>query len=187
LLIKCSEPEREGSFRGIPVKTLPYGALELFEKNPKEFLKKCAPVALDKIDDLEEFLDNANLVLQGHEDYAERACKSYPIERYRAPDPRGDSPKDLQHLVSLGADHAKLVLWRERKTKRLNAGIFCADIMEAVRVLILFRFAAKALKMAECVVCGKTFERQRGDRRKTCSPQCRTRKSRAERQPNQSH
>jgi len=187
LLIKCSEPEREGSFGGIPVKTLPYGALELFEKNRKEFQKKCAPLALDKIDDFKEFLDNANLVLQGDEDYAERACESYPIERYRAPNPRGDSAKDLPNLVSMGANRAKLVLWRERKTKRLNAGIFCTDIMEAIRVLILFRFAAKALKMAECVVCGKTFERQRGDRRKTCSPRCRTRKSRSGKQPNQSH
>jgi hypothetical protein len=180
LLIKCETFEQEGSFRGSPVKTLPYGALELFEKNRKEFDKKCAPLALDEIDDLKEFLENANLVMQGDEDYVARACESYPIEKYEA-------PKDLQSLVSWGADRAKLVLWRERKTKRLNAGILCTDIMEAIRVLILFRFAAKALKTAECVVCGKTFERQRGDRRKTCSSKCRTRKSRSGKQPSQSH
>ena len=134
----------------------------------------------------EEF-SSGGVLGQGHEDYAERACKSYPIERYRAPNPRGDSAKDLQNLVSLGADHAKIVLWRERKTLRLNSGIYCRDIMDAIRVLILFRFAAKALKLAECVVCGKTIERQRGDLRKTCSPRCRTRKSRSGKQPNQSH
>jgi hypothetical protein len=134
-----------------------------------------------------EFLDNANLVLQGDEDYAERACESYPIKSYRLRNPRGNSAKELQELVILGADHAKLVLWRERKSNRLNAGIFCDGIMEAIRVLILFRFAAKALKMAECVVCGKPIERQRGDLRETCSSRCRTRKSRLGRQHHQPH
>jgi hypothetical protein len=89
-------------------------------------------------------------------------------------------PLDFLRLqVSRRASDAQLVLWRARVKDGLMPGILCSGIAEALRVLVLFTIGGGKVKGAgSCVICGKVFVSQRGDRKKTCSDRCRKSASR---------
>lgn len=74
---------------------------------------------------------------------------------------------------------ALIVLWQERSSGNLSAGIYCdVGMLDAVYVLMLFRIIGQKGIAGNCSVCGNVLERIRGDRRRTCSGKCRKRASR---------
>jgi hypothetical protein len=180
LLIPCQETEREGTVEGKPVKTLPYRALDLFVKDAKAFEGKYGALAIEEIERLEIFLKIADAVREGSR------SKLHSAMAYLFPEERDKVTRNplayLQDRVNGMRRKAALVLWQERKSKELSAGIFCADISIATAVLVLFRIAsAQAGETGECLVCKKVFVRERGYRRKTCSDRCRVSLSRQNR------
>jgi hypothetical protein len=84
--------------------------------------------------------------------------------------------KELEDRAGGGS----VVLWRERNTNDLRAGILCdAGMLDAVYVLMLMRIGVgQKGGIAHCIVCGDVLERTRGKRRRTCSDKCRKQASR---------
>jgi hypothetical protein len=181
LLIPCREAEREGSIEGKSVKTLPYRALDLFVKDVGAFEKNYGALASDEIERLAKFLKFAEATRAGSGSRLIEAAKNYlhPSELNQA---TRNPLAYLQDRVNRIASEAALVLWQERKSKELSAGIFCKDVSIATAVLVLFRIAAaQAGETGECLVCKKVFVRERGNRRRTCSDKCRMSLSRMNR------
>jgi len=188
LLIPCPQTEREGTVAvwqgdkfegGKPVKTLHYRALDLFGKDAGAFQKKYGPLTPDERQRLRNFLKFADAVRQGGKSKLTHAAEKYLyLYGQEATEAVQDPLAYLQDHVNRTAK-APVVLWQERKSKELAAGIFCEDILIGTAVLVLFRIAsAQAGETGECVVCKKVFVREHGDRRKTCSDKCRKQKSR---------
>lgn len=181
LLIPCSPNELEGNVGETLVRTLPYRALELFEKDPRAFEKLYGVLSPEKIKRLGNLLKFAEASLHdAGPNVAEAAEKClFPIERAAAVK---DPAAYVQKRINPIAGKAHPVLWRGRKSNQLSPGLLCQDISVATAVLLLFRLTSStAGATGECVICGKVFVRERGSRRKTCSDRCRMRLSRKNR------
>jgi hypothetical protein len=170
-----------------PVKNFPHNALvELLERYGR-FQRKYGSIALVEQQSIKGLLLLSEAV---------RAKKHQMISDLAHPLARLFSPtEDLQAELWEGIKHqplrflerklgervsrAKLVVWRQRNGSRLAAGIHCKDALEALYVLTVFRVGVGvAGTTGECVICGKVFVRERGNRRETCSDKCRKKKSR---------
>ena len=181
LLIPCSGDEGEGTMLGKPVRTIPYRALDLFLSNGRAFEEKYGALDPKKAARLRNFLKFTDAVRISSRSRLAVSAKLYLFESEVANATR-DPSAYLQNRLNPIASKAAPVLWQERKSQELSAGIFCKDISIATAVLTLFRIAsAQAGETGECVVCKKLFVRERGYRRRTCSDRCRMSLSRENR------
>jgi len=183
ILIESTELKPDGTVNGQPVRAVPYGVVDLLIKNPSAFHKKYGgEVRADEQTRLRQFLQLINAV---------RGEKKTKLRNVALSIANLEDDEDLWDkiqadplaFVQKGMNDrtggASIVVWRER-TGHLSAGMFCdGGMLDAVYVLTLFRIGV-GLKggTGSCVICGKTVERIRGDRRKTCSDKCRKQASR---------
>ena len=164
------------------MKTVPYRALDHFLSDRAGFEQRYGVLDPDKADRLARILKFTDAVRIGSATKLEAVAELYlhPSEVRRALE---DPAAYLQGRVNPIASKAEPVLWKESKSKRLSAAIFCPDILVATAVLTLFRIAStQPGGTGQCVICGKLLFRERGYRRRTCSDRCRTKLSRKNRQ-----
>ncbi len=97
----------------------------------------------------------------------------------------GDPLNTVQEYLTRDVGSVSLVLWQIRTSGILNVGVNCdGGLLDALYVLMLFRIGVSAsIGIGSCVICGTTFERERGDRKKTCSAKCRKQASRLKNKP----
>ncbi len=81
---------------------------------------------------------------------------------------------ELARVLAEGLRGVQLVLWWKEEGRDLVAlpGLRCPDVLSALYTLALVRILG-GTGFGTCVMCGKAFVRQRGERKKTCSDKCR--------------
>jgi hypothetical protein len=186
ILIPCGEPDREGTVNGRPVKVVPYDVVDLLIKNRSKFHTKHGYTHEAK--QLRGFWQIMDAVRGGKtQKLRDVACGLAELEeKAELKDSILEDPAlFVQKGLSEWAAGASLVLWRARSRAALNAGIFCkGGMLDALAVLMLFRIGVGGSGGAgSCVICGTSFERERGDRKRTCSDKCRKRASRMKSRP----
>jgi hypothetical protein len=183
VFIECDESERDGTVNGTSVRVVSYNVVDLLIEKPAAFNRKHGgDVRADEQARLRGFLELIDAV-RGEKNTKLRDVAHYFASLADDPDLwdkiQADPVAFVQKEINDRTGGASIVVWRER-TGRLSAGIFCdGGMLDAVYVLSLFRIGIGPKGgTGSCVICGKTVERTRGDRRKTCSDKCRKRASR---------
>ena len=183
VLIPCSEPARDGTVNGKPVRVVPYGVVDLLIEDRSTFHKKHGDLPEVEEKWLRGFWHIVDALRGGRKQKLKDVALGL-AQLAQAPNLSGYILKDPLHFVeerlSQRAGAASLVLWRARSKTVLNAGIFCeGGMLDAMCALMLFRIGVgDSGGTGSCVICGTIFERKRGDRRRTCSDKCRKRASR---------
>jgi hypothetical protein len=183
ILIPSDESEADGTVNGTPARVVSYDIVDLLIENPAAFHRKYGGDIQEEQKRLRGFLQIVDAVRgakrQKLEDVALQLARltGKPVLWDEI---QSDPLFYVSNQINGEVDDAKVVLWQGRSSSNLSAGIFCeGGMLHALYILTAFRIGI-GLKggTGSCVICGKTFERTRGDRRKTCSDRCRKQASR---------
>jgi hypothetical protein len=187
VLIPCHESEADGTQNGDPVRLVPYEAIDLLIENDGAFDRKYGgDVNQDAQKQLRCLFEIIDAVRGGKAQKLKNvALELAGITGKKDPELlldkiQSDPISYFYKLINNGVGGAEFVLWRSGSRSVLNAGIFCdGGMLHALYVLMAFRIGI-GLKggSGSCVICDKTIDRLRGDRRKTCSAKCRKQASR---------
>lgn len=186
-LISCAKEEADGSVIGTDVKVVSGDWLELVMESYRAFEKKrpgIPEVERKRLRYFVQLLDAAQCMKPEKLRACARSIASLdPIANTQwSPEQIEANPIGfLQQRVTQRSRTTSLVMWRERKSGTLSAGLLCkGGMLEALYVLLLIYIASgRTSKTGECVACGRILARERGHRRKTCSDACRKRASRS--------